>query len=152
MAFLESAAKVIIKMLAVGIPTYSMDLLALDQEKKQLIQLLNNWYIENIVEKENFKRTAMDGMLSVWCAKNERENLYFAVNGAKEVTVDGKDFQLLNASMYEEIFIRAEESANYHLEFYDHRGNLVEEIEQADAAAIIRIKQPVMLVKGRRKF
>ena len=52
---LESAAKVIIKMLAVGIPTYSMDLLALEEEKKQLIAFLNEWYIENIVEKENFK-------------------------------------------------------------------------------------------------
>ena len=147
---LESAAKVIIKMLAVGIPTYSMDLLVLDQEKKQLIQFLNHWYISNVVEKENFKRIAMDGMLSVWCAKSKSENLYFAVNGAKEVVVEGNDFQLLNASMYQEIYIRAKESARYHLEFYDHSGNLIEKIEEADAAEAVRVTQPVMLVKGRR--
>ena len=28
----------------------------LEEEKKQLIAFLNEWYIENIVEKENFKK------------------------------------------------------------------------------------------------
>ena len=144
----ESAAKIIIKMLAVGIPTYSMNLAELDQEKKDLIRFLNDWYIENIVEKENFKRTAMDGMLSVWRAGNAQEDLYFAINGAKEVVVEGKDFQLLNASMYPEIFVRAEADAKYHLAFYNHTGKLIGEEDDVCLKDSIRVAQPAMLIKA----
>ena len=148
---MESAAKIIVKMLAVGIPTYSMDLAALDQEKKDLIRFLNNWYIENIVEKENFKRSAMDGMLSVWCANSEKENLYFAINGAKEVTVEGKDFQLMNASMYQEIFLNTKEDATYQLKFYDYTGNLIKEEDDVNLKDVFRVAQPAILIKGTRK-
>lgn len=144
----ESAAKIIIRMLAVGIPTYSMNLAELDQEKKELIRFLNNWYIENIVEKENFKRTAMDGMLSVWRSGNAQENLYFALNGAKEVVVEGKDFQLLNASMYPEIIVRTEDDTKYHLAFYDHTGRLIREEDDVALKASIRVAQSAMLIKG----
>ena len=145
---MESAAKIIIKMLAVGIPTYSMNLAELDQEKKDLIRFLNYWYIENIVEKENFKRTAMGGMLSVWRAGNAQEDLYFAINGAKEVVVEGKDFQLLNASMYPEIIVRAEADAKDHLAFYDHTGKLIGEENDVCLKDSIRVAQPAMLIKA----
>lgn len=144
---LESAAKVIIKMLAVGIPTYSMDLVALNDDKKNLIQFLNNWYIENIVEKENFKRTAMNGMLDIWCANGTEENLYFAVNAAKEVQLKG-NFQLLNASMYSELFLTAEENANYNLQFWNHAGELIEEL--SNVSGTFKISSNVMLVKGKK--
>lgn len=134
-------------MLAVGIPTYSMDLVALNDDKKNLIQFLNNWYIENIVEKENFKRTAMNGMLDIWCANGTEENLYFAVNAAKEVQVKG-NFQLLNASMYSELFLTAEENANYNLQFWNHAGELIEEL--SNVSGTFKISSNVMLVKGKK--
>lgn len=146
---LESAAKVIIKMLAVGIPTYSMDLLALEEEKKQLIGFLNKWYIENIVEKENFKRSAMDGMLDVWYSKGEKERLYFAVNSAKEIVVEQGDFQLLNGSMYPEILLRANGEAKYHLQFFGHTGELLKEMRDISLQEVLRIPESVILIKGK---
>ena len=146
---LESAAKVIIKMLAVGIPTYSMDLLALEEEKKQLIAFLNEWYIENIVEKENFKRTAMDGMLDVWYSKGEQERLYFAVNSAKEIVVEQGDFQLLNGSMYPEILLRAQGDAKYQLQFFGYTGELLNEMRNISLHEVLRIPESVMLIKGK---
>ncbi len=146
---LESAAKVIIKMLAVGIPTYSMDLLALEEEKKQLIGFLNKWYIENVVEKENFKRSAMDGMLDVWYSKGEKERLYFAVNSAKEIVVEQGDFQLLNGSMYPEILLRANGEAKYHLQFFGHTGELLKEMRDISLQEVLRISESVMLIKGK---
>lgn len=146
---LESAAKVIIKMLAVGIPTYSMDLLALEEEKKQLIAFLNEWYIENIVEKENFKRTAMDGMLDVWYSKGEQERLYFAVNSAKEIVVEQGDFQLLNGSMYPEILLRAQGDAKYQLQFFGYTGEFLKEMRDVSLQEVLRIPESVMLIKGK---
>ena len=146
---LESAAKVIIKMLAVGIPTYSMDLLALEEEKKQLIGFLNKWYIENIVEKENFKRSAMDGMLDVWYSKGEKERLYFAVNSAKEIVVEQGDFQLLNGSMYPEILLRANGEAKYQLQFFGYTGELLKEMRDIFLQEVLRIPESVMLIKGK---
>lgn len=145
---LESAAKVIIKMIAVGIPTYSMDLPALENDKKTLIRYLNNWYIEQIVEKERYKRTAMDGELSTWMISDMTENLYFAVNNAREITVENKDFQLLNGSMYPEIFLRTTAPSLYQLQFYDYTGTLIEEKDDVSLEAPMRIRQPVMLIKG----
>lgn len=147
---MESAAKVIIKMLAVGIPTYSMDLLALEEEKKQLIGFLNKWYIENIVEKNNFKRTAMDGLLDVWYIKGEQENLYFAVNSAKEIVVEQGDFQLLNGSMYPEILLRTNADAKYQLQFFGYTGELLKEMTDVSLQEVLRIPEPVMLIKGKR--
>ena len=146
---LESAAKVIIKMLAVGIPTYSMDLLALEEEKKQLIAFLNEWYIENIVEKENFKRTAMDGMLDVWYSKGEDERLYFAVNSAKEIVIERGDFQLLNGSMYPEILLRAQGDAKYQLQFFGYTGEFLKEMRDVSLQEVLRIPESVMLIKGK---
>lgn len=146
---LESVAKVIIKMLAVGIPTYSMDLLALEEEKKQLIAFLNEWYIENIVEKENFKRTAMDGMLDVWYSKGEDERLYFAVNSAKEIVIERGDFQLLNGSMYPEILLRAQGDAKYQLQFFGYTGEFLKEMRDVSLQEVLRIPESVMLIKGK---
>lgn len=146
---IASAAKVIIKMLAVGIPTYSMDLMALEEDKKQLIWFLNNWYIEHIVEKENFKRTAMDGMLDIWYIKGKEESLYFAVNSTKEVVIEKGDFQLLNGSMYPEILLRAKEEATYQLQLLDYKGELMKELSEVSLGEVLRIPENVMLIKGK---
>lgn len=148
---LESAAKVIIKMLAVGIPTYSMDLVALGDDKKQLIQFLNNWYIEHIVEKENYKRTALNGMLDVWCAKGLEETLYFAVNSAKEVTIEDGDFQLLNGSMYSELFLTSEGSQTYALELWNHEGKLVQTLSGVSLTSTMKLPANIMLIKGKKE-
>lgn len=147
---LVSAARVIIKMIAVGIPTYSMDLAALDKDKKKQIAFLNNWYIENIVEKENYERTALDGMLEKWIVRGEKENLYFAVNSATEIVVEDVDFQLLNASTQRQIFLRSKGSTGYGLVFYDYIGNVIKKIEDIPLDKPLEIEQGVMLVKGRK--
>ncbi|MBR3762583.1 MAG: alpha-galactosidase [Lachnospiraceae bacterium] len=145
---LASSARVIIKMLAVGIPTYSMDLVALNEDKKQQIRFLNNWYIENIVERENYKRRALDEMLEKWVIEGECENLYFAVNSAEEFMIESGNFQLLNASVKKQLLLHGTGNKRYRMRFYDYTGNLLEERADVSLEESLRIPQEVMLVKG----
>ena len=135
-------------MLAVGIPTYSMDLVALNEDKKQQIRFLNNWYIENIVERENYKRRALDEMLEKWVIEGECENLYFAVNSAEEFMVEAGNFQLLNASVKKQLLLHGTGNKRYRMRFYDYTGNLLEERADVSLEESLRIPQEVMLVKG----
>ena len=147
---LAASARVIIKMLAVGIPTYSMDLVTLSEDKKQQIRFLNNWYIENIVERENYKRRALDEMLEKWVLAGENENLYFALNSAEKFTVEGASFQLLNASVKKHLLLQGTDYARYHLRFYDYIGNLIEERTDVSLETPLAIPREVMLVKGKK--
>ncbi|MBQ4563395.1 MAG: alpha-galactosidase [Lachnospiraceae bacterium] len=144
-----STARVIIKMLAVGVPTYSMDICLLSEEKKQILRFLNNWYIDNIVERDNYKRRALDGMLDTWMIEGGRENLYFMLNSAKELTVEGKDFQVLNASMHQQILLTSKEEARYQLQLFDHAGRLIAEYPDVSLGKALAIDREVVLIKGK---
>ena len=86
-------------------------------------------------------------MLSVWYAAGKDENLYFAVNIAKEVVVENKNFQLLNASMYEEVLLKSKDSARYNVQFFDYAGELVKEWNDVTLEEVV-VDQSVMLIKG----
>ncbi len=135
-------------MLAVGIPTYSMNLATLAEDKKQQVRFLNNWYIQNIVEKENYKSRALDEMLENWMIAGKNENLYFALNSAERFTIGDGNFQLLNASVKKNLLLQGESKAKYRLCFYDHIGNLIEEKAEISLEKPLEISQEAMLVTG----
>lgn len=96
----------------------------------------------------NYKRQAMDGMLEKWMIKGSTENLYFMVNSAKELVVESKDFQLLNASTQEQIYLKANGNGRYQLKLYDFTGGLINEIPDVSLAEPMPIDQSVMLIKA----
>lgn len=89
-------------------------------------------------------------MLEKWVAKGESENLYFVVNSAKELVIEKRDFQLLNASTQKQILLQANGNARYQLQFYDYTGNLIKEMADISLAEPLQIEQEVMLIKGQK--
>lgn len=144
-----SNSRVIIKMISVGIPTYSMDITLLSEENKSVIKFLNNWYIDNIVEKENYKRHAITGGLDTWVINGDTENLYFLVNTAQNLTVDKKDFQLLNGCYNDYVIVKCAEKCEYQLLYYDIFGNLIK-TEKTDLSKGITVDKNISLIKGKR--
>ena len=50
--------------------------------------------------------------------------------------------------MYSELFLTAEENANYNLQFWNHSGELIEEL--SNVSGTFKISSNVMLVKGKK--
>ena len=50
--------------------------------------------------------------------------------------------------MYSELFLTAEENANYNLQFWNHAGELIEEL--SNVSGTFKIPSNVMLVKGKK--
>jgi len=72
----ESAAIMVITMMAVGIPSYSMDLTTLAPEHERLLRFYHEWYAANLgVLRRN--RTPLDPRLEAWVASGEEKDIYF---------------------------------------------------------------------------
>lgn len=142
-----SNSRVIIKMISVGIPTYSMDITLLSDENKAVIKFLNNWYIENIVDRENYKRHSITSGLDTWVIYGESENLYFLVNTAQNLVVENKDFQILNGCVNNYVFVHTEHKAMFRLEYYDIFGNRIK-TKETELSSGIRIDEKTALIKG----
>jgi hypothetical protein len=74
-----AAAAIVVKMLAVGIPAYSMDLPALAEPHRRLLLFLHGWYAANL---DAFRgcRTPLDPQLRSWIARGGRKNIYFVLD------------------------------------------------------------------------
>ena len=88
-------------------------------------------------------------MLEKWIIKGKNENLYFAVNSAKEVIVENNNFQLLNASIQRQILLQSNGDARYQLQFYDYTGNIIKEMSDISLVEPLQIDETVMLVRGK---
>ena len=117
--------RIIAKMIAVGIPTYSMDIGKLSAENKAVLGFLNNWYEENLVNSETYRRKAVSGLLDCWVMKKkaENENIYFLVNLTQNFKVKGEKFQVLNGCVNREVIISGD--GKYEIECRDIFGNRV---------------------------
>ncbi len=100
----EAAACVVIKMMAVGIPTYSIDFDRLCQANKDVIARYNNWYNENLDRFHEF-RVPLDGECNVFKLPGKKDDVYFLVNDAGNFTIR-KSSTILNATFKNDLFIR----------------------------------------------
>jgi hypothetical protein len=73
------AACLILKMLAVGIPAYSMDLPSLPETHKRVLAFWHDWYARRLAILRR-GRTPLDGRLAAWVARGESSNVYFLLN------------------------------------------------------------------------
>jgi len=82
----ETAAVIILKMLAVGVPSYSINLPALKAEHKEILARLNRWYADNLPGIAT-QRVPLDGKLGCWVAKTDQRDIYFLLNEEDRVPV-----------------------------------------------------------------
>jgi hypothetical protein len=96
----------VIKMLAVGIPSYSMDLCTLTEDRRDIIAHYNKWYLKTIHKKRLFTRTPQDGGLNVWKISGRELDIFFLVNTAHSVTIDpDRRCFILNGAVNEQFFL-----------------------------------------------
>ncbi len=98
----EASAAIIIKMLSVGIPTYSNDLPNLKEGHKAFLRFYHKWYLERLSQFMNF-RIPLDADLGSWYLPG-KEDIYFMVNRCTciEVQRTGK-FQIACGAYGDEI-------------------------------------------------
>lgn len=117
----QAAAMMIIKMLAVGIPAYSMDLTNLKREHLQVLSNYHQWYLQKLELFKHF-RVPEDLDLRLWKLSSDQEELYFVVDNLDRVKVDGsKNFTLLNGTKQEELLLEAA-GGIYQLTYIDCTG------------------------------
>lgn len=102
----ETAACVVIKMMAVGIPTYSIDFDRLNRENKDVIARYNKWYLENLDAFSKY-RVPLDGENNLWKIPGDERDIYFLVNDGGNLDLD-KSATLLNGTFKTDLFIRCE--------------------------------------------
>ncbi len=121
----RDAASMIIKMLSAGIPSYSMDLCALNSELNSVITYYNDWYMETICKKKVFRRIPLDGDLNVWKCRTEEKDIFFLINGAHAVAIDPeRRCLLLNGSVHDLIIIQNTNrfARSFDVSWKNHRG------------------------------
>jgi len=82
----ETAACILVKMIAVGVPSYSIDLTALRDDHKRLMAFLNDWYTQRLPGIAT-QRTPLDGRLGCWVAQLETHDVYFLLNDETRIDV-----------------------------------------------------------------
>lgn len=100
----EASAGMIIQMMAVGIPSYSMDMAALREDQRACLAFYNNWYLANRHLARHF-RWVQDPDHSVWEMGEPREKALFLVRSARTAQVDRGVGILFNGASPEPIFL-----------------------------------------------
>jgi hypothetical protein len=104
---LQDTAVMVIKMLAAGIPSYSMDLGALTESRRNIITHYNMWYLKTVHKQRLFTRTPQDCDLNVWEISGGEKDIFFLVNTAHSVTIDpDKPCFILNGAVHDRFFLR----------------------------------------------
>ncbi len=91
----EAAACIVIKMCAVGIPSYSIDFARLTEENKQAIKTYNDWYNDHIDDLMKY-RTPLDGENNGFKIEGEDKDIFFLVNESVDLQIS-RNSTILNA-------------------------------------------------------
>jgi hypothetical protein len=101
----EAAACLIVKMLAVGIPAYSINFTVLHEHHKKAIAFYHAWYRRRLPGIA-CQRTPQDGRLNGWLASLADEDVYFLLNDDNRVSLRRKrPCQILNGTFRRELQI-----------------------------------------------
>ncbi|MBD3346798.1 MAG: hypothetical protein GF401_17210 [Chitinivibrionales bacterium] len=80
-------AAIIIKMMAVGIPTYSMDLGSLEEEHKKSLKFYHQWYMDNLDAFKQY-RTPVEPSFDTWKVQGDKKDIIFLLNRAGNIAVE----------------------------------------------------------------
>ncbi|MFA6134734.1 MAG: alpha-galactosidase [Phycisphaerae bacterium] len=102
----QAAACIVLKMMSVGIPTYSIDFARLNQDNKDVIAHYNNLYNRNVGQFMRY-RVPLDGENNVFRlpGRGKQHDLVFLVNsgGNCEIT---RPTTILNGTFNKDMFVR----------------------------------------------
>jgi hypothetical protein len=112
------AAVMIVKMIAVGPPTYSIDLPALSDEHKRIIAFYHEWYARNLPVLRNW-RIPLDADLGTWRADGDgMASIYFLLNGHNRLALDRlAPCQIVNGTFCGELILTLPEPASIKVVF-----------------------------------
>ncbi len=100
----QDAACVVLKMMAAGIPTYSIDFARLNQDNKTVIARYNNWYLANVKSFMQY-RIPMDAENNIFKLPAGEEDFYFLVNDGGPLTLE-RSATVLNGTYAKDLFIQ----------------------------------------------
>jgi hypothetical protein len=83
----EAAAAIIVKMMAVGVPSYSMNLPSLSSRHKDLLRFYHDIYARELAPLRSGRRP-LDPRLGSWKASGEGRNVYFLVNDESRLDIE----------------------------------------------------------------
>jgi alpha-galactosidase len=113
----EDAACVVLKMMAAGIPTYSIDFSRLNKDNKKVIARYNNWYLENLKAFMNY-RIPLDGENNIFKLPAGEQDFYFLVNDGGPIKL-GRGGTVLNGTYARDLFIEVPEGRSATVIAYD---------------------------------
>ncbi len=119
----EAAACIALKMMAVGIPTYSIDLDRLNQNNKNVLAHCNKWYNDNVSAFMNH-RVPLDGENNRFKLDAGDRDFYFLVNDGGPITID-RSATVLNATFSKDLFVNAPGVKTAKVTFFDCFGKQV---------------------------
>lgn len=124
----EDAAVVVIKMIAVGIPTYSIDFDRVTDANKRVMARYNDWYNGNITHFMKH-REPLDGDANLFRVDGGDRDFVFVVNNSGPVVVR-RATTILNGTHKRDLFVRGDGLGDMNATSWDCLGNEVES-EQA---------------------
>jgi hypothetical protein len=119
----EDAACIVLKMIAAGIPTYSIDFDRLSECNKAPIRHYNTWYNDNIDLFSRY-RVPLDGENNVLRIEGPDSDVVFLVNDAGPIEIRRKTV-VLNGTHQRDLFARVAESGELATVLTDCAGKLV---------------------------
>ncbi|MBN1553741.1 MAG: alpha-galactosidase [Phycisphaerae bacterium] len=123
----EEAARVVIKMIAAGVPTYSIDFDRLPEENKTVLRRYNTWYRENL-ERFTRYRVPMDGDNNVLKLPGEKDDYFFLVNHGGNVELE-KPATILNGTLQKGVFVKTPKPTKCKITLHDCQGNRTKQYE-----------------------
>ncbi|PWV95918.1 melibiase [Paenibacillus cellulosilyticus] len=123
----EDTAVAVIKMIAAGIPAYSVNFTKLSPNQLEVIRHLNRWYLERLNYFHN-NRIPQDADANVITIAGDDVDIVFAVNSGGIIELK-RDTLVLNGTYNEQITVRmaAAHSVSLHKKMTDCYGTVVEE-------------------------
>ncbi|MCD4824364.1 MAG: alpha-galactosidase [Phycisphaerae bacterium] len=111
-----AAAAIAVKMIAVGIPTYSIDLVALNDTHKDILGWYHQWYQHNLEDLKNY-RIPLDPLFCSWRVRGRDGDIYFLVNGENRLSItEPRDCQIVNGTFCKELLLRFEKNVSMEAE------------------------------------
>jgi len=102
----EDAACIVLKMMAAGIPTYSIDFDRLGQENKDVIANYNGWYNANITRFMQY-RIPLDGENNLFKLPGASDDIYFLVNDGGSLAIQ-RSSTILNGTHKSDLFVQVD--------------------------------------------
>ncbi|NMO98224.1 alpha-galactosidase [Paenibacillus lemnae] len=124
----EDTAVAVIKMIAVGIPAYSVDLKKLSTEQLWTIRRYNAWYNENLAMFMNYREPLdAEANLIKLTAPEADEDILFLVNHGSPLEIN-RNTTVINGTYQPDLFVRNlwDEAGAMQAEVYDCCGSLIE--------------------------